>query len=204
MDIAATRLMLALVFGIVIGLLMAWFFRKDDEQHNLIANNQKTFQRKKAIPASITAFFILMLATLIIGTLQISPLSSVYRSFDLLNADAYQLQRRLDTAIPADPKLGIESISVHGFILIFCLSILTLFSIKGFRNLEEGLHAWTKLALGMIAATLLFATLRIDVKGASVTIGLTGRFIAEIVVLTAIWYMITHQGVAGSTPVSRP
>lgn len=33
LDIALARIILSNTFGILIGLLMAWFFRKDDQKH---------------------------------------------------------------------------------------------------------------------------------------------------------------------------
>jgi len=34
MDIALARIVLSIIFGVGIGLLMAWFFREDDEAHS--------------------------------------------------------------------------------------------------------------------------------------------------------------------------
>jgi len=71
LDIALARIILSMIFGILIGLLMAWFFRKDDAAHAEEAANNKLFNEKASIPLPVLIFFLLLLGTLLAGTLQI-------------------------------------------------------------------------------------------------------------------------------------
>ena len=50
MDIALARIILSIIFGIGIGMLMAWFFRKDDEAHNATTNSSRAFAQGAHIP----------------------------------------------------------------------------------------------------------------------------------------------------------
>ena len=100
LDIALARIILSMIFGILIGLLMAWFFRKDDAAHAKEAANNKLFNEKASIPLPVLIFFLLLLGTLLAGTLQIGLFRMVFYDFTLPGAWAVQLQTWLDTLIP--------------------------------------------------------------------------------------------------------
>ena len=85
MDIAIARIILSIVFGIGIGLIMALIFRKDDAARDDEANN--LFAAHAKVPSAIWVFWVLMLALLIFGTLQIRLLTNHYAEFNLMAAD---------------------------------------------------------------------------------------------------------------------
>ncbi len=189
LDIALARLILAIVFGILIGLLMARIFRKDDQEHaeNVAQNN--VFSAKANVPTHTLIFFLLLLGTLLAGTLQIGLFRDVFYEFAVPANWAVELQALLYRLIPPDPGMGIESISVHGVFLIGLLILIALSAVKGFTDIYDGLNQWTYLALGLITLTLLFASLSFVTDGGGLVIGLNGRLVAEVILLTAIWWV---------------
>ncbi len=193
MDIALARIILSLIFGILIGLIMAWVFRKDDDKHAEMTSNNNLFEEKGSIPSHVVIFFLLLLSTLLVGTLQINLFKRSIFSFSFQAAWAEKLQDTLHRLIPANPALGIEGISIQGVIIILLLILIALAAIKGFKKIEEGLNSWTFLTLGLISLTLLIGTFSIAIQESSLVIGLTGRFTAEIVLLTALWLIAAHK-----------
>jgi len=189
LDIALARIILSLIFGILIGLLMAWFFRKDDAAHAEEAANNKLFNEKASIPLPVLIFFLLLLGTLLAGTLQIGLFRTVFYEFTLPGAWAVQLQTWLDTLIPKNPALGIEGVSIHGLFIITLLIAIALTAIKGFRNIYEGFNSWTYVTLGLITLTLVIASFSIVVNDVDLIIGINGCVVAEVILLTTIWRM---------------
>jgi len=68
MDIALARIILSILFGIGIGLLMAFFFHKDDEAHNNETHSSRAFAQGARVPGTTWIFFALLLGVLIAGT----------------------------------------------------------------------------------------------------------------------------------------
>lgn len=189
LDIALARIILSIIFGVLIGLLMSWIFKKDDAEHAQAVNGGSVFDGKATIPGRTVAFFLLLLGTLIAGTLQVGLLRNVFAEFTLPGRWVFDLQNLLDRMIPPDPGLGIEGVSVQGLFLIGLLVLIGLAAIKGFRHLEKGFSNWTILTLGLITVTLIFASFSMTVTEIGVVVGLTGRWVAELVLLAAIWWM---------------
>jgi uncharacterized membrane protein YraQ (UPF0718 family) len=67
-DIALARIILSIIFGVGIGMLMAWFFRKDDAAHNEETNGNRAFAQGAKAPGRTWVFFLLLLGVLIAGT----------------------------------------------------------------------------------------------------------------------------------------
>jgi len=193
LDIALARIILSIVFGILIGLLMAWIFKKDDDTHAKLTANNQLFAEKASIPLPILIFFLLLLGTLLTGTLQIGLFKTVFYEFTLPGTWAVKFQAWLDTMIPVNPALGIEGVSIHGLIIIALLIAIALVAIKGFKNIIEGLNTWTYVTLGMITLTLVFASMSVVAKDTGLLIGFTGRLVAEVILLTAIWLTAAHS-----------
>lgn len=189
MDIALARIVLSLVFGILIGLVMAWLFRKDDAEHAREAAQSQLFAAKATIPTRTVIFFVLLLGILIAGTLQVGVLRDVFASFSIPGSWATNLQAGLDRLIPPDPSLGIEGVSVHGLILIGLLVLIALSSLKGFKNIIDGFTPWTTLTLGLITLTLVVASIPVAVTDNGLVLGFTGRLISEVLLLAAIWVL---------------
>ena len=194
MDIAVARIILSMVFGILIGLLMAWFFRKDDAARSEATNhNQELFAGKATIPTRTVVFFVLLLVTLLAGTLQIGILRNVFFEFSIRGTWLVDLQAWLDALIPPDPGMGVEGVTVHGLFLIGLLCLIALTAIKGFKNIYEGLNLWTNVSLGLITLTLVIASFSVLAVGDGLLIGINVRLLVMIVLLAAIWWMMrTH------------
>ncbi len=189
LDIALARVILSIVFGILIGLLMSWIFRKDDAEHAQGVNGGSAFNAKASIPARTVVFFLLLLGMLIAGTLQVGLLRNVFFQFTLPGGWASALQGWLDRMIPPDAEMGVEGVSVQGLFLIGLLVLIGLSALKGFRNLDKGLSNWTTLTLGLITFTLIFASLSMTLTGTGVLMGLTGRWVSELIFLGALWWV---------------
>jgi uncharacterized protein len=189
LDIALARIILAMVFGILIGLLMAWFFKKDDQVHAANTANTTLFASKAKMPTHTVIFFLLLLGTLLAGTLQIGLFRNVFFEFSLSAQWAVELQGVLFQLIPPDPGMGVESITVQGLFLIGLLIMITLAALKGFSDLDQGFNTWTTVTLGLITLTLLFASLSLTTTGDGLVVGLNGRLVAEVVLIGSIWWM---------------
>lgn len=173
-DIAMARLILSIVFGILIGLLMAWIFRKDESKREAELTAQGVFDQTATVKPGIWALFVLLFSTLIVGTLQIDLLTGVIAN---VSFDAPWVQS-LATF------LARINLTVQGAVLIFMLILIGITAWKGFNKVFEGFNTWTYIALALIALTILIAAPKEDVG--SLSIGINGRLIGEIVLLTAI------------------
>jgi len=202
MDIALARIILSISFGVGIGLLMAWFFRKSDAAHDEETNQQDAFAQEAAVPARTWAFFALLLGILIAGTLQIGLLTNSYLTFKfgsgaaLAAGDvaapvhwAYALQTWLNGLVPPNPALGIEGVSVQGVLLIGLLITIGVTAWKGLDHVDEGYNRWTPVALIVVTLTLLVASFKVTVAAEGLTIGVTGKLLAEMALLGGVWWM---------------
>ncbi len=189
MDIAIARIILSMIFGITIGLIMAWWFRKDDEIHNNATQSNQAFNTKSKVPTKIWIFFALLLAVLIAGTLQIGLFKNSYANLNISVSGLTHLQTWLDTMVPPNPSLGIEGVSVHGLFLIVLLLLIAFTSIFGLNKIDEGFNNWTYITLILITITLIFASLKITPFDDALQIGITGKFIGVTLFQLAIWWM---------------
>ena len=187
MDIALARIVLSTAFGIGIGLLMAWFFRGDDEARRNATGRGRAFTQRAIVPRRTWAFFALLLGVLIAGTLRVAPLTTSYASFTLPGAWAGSLQSWLDSAVPPNPSLGIEGVTVQGVFLIGLLILIAITAWLGLNAIDEGFNTWTYVALGSVTLTLLVASFEVVAGTGGLSIGVTGKFIAEVVLIGAVW-----------------
>jgi uncharacterized membrane protein YraQ (UPF0718 family) len=193
MDIALARIVLSIIFGIGIGLLMAWFFRQDDEAHNNATNGGRAFTQGAKVPGHTWVFFALLLGVLIAGTLQVGLLTNSYATVTLPGAWASSLQGWLDNVVPPNPSLGIEGVSVHGVFLISLLILIAVTAWLGLNKVDEGYNTWTYAALGLIPMTLVVASFKIVAVADGLSVGITGKLIAEIVLIAAVWWMAVKR-----------
>jgi uncharacterized membrane protein YraQ (UPF0718 family) len=189
MDIALARIILSIVFGVGIGLLMSWFFRKDDEEHSQATNGSRMFAQGAKVPGRTWVFFVLLLAVLIAGTLQVGLLTNSYATFTLPGAWADLFQGWLDSIVPPNPSLGIEGVSVHGVLLIGLLILIAVTAWLGLNKVDEGFNGWTYAALGLITLTLVVASFKVTAVENGLSVGITGKLIAEIALIAAVWWM---------------
>lgn len=190
MDIALARLFLAVVFGIMIGLIMAWLFRKEDAAHNQETN--QLFSQSAKISVYTIIFFFLLLCILISGTLQIGILNRIYFDFSLVSDWPGAFQVVLDKLVPANAALGIEGLSVQGVGLIILLGIIALTAIKGLGKIDEGYNLFTYITLILISMTLLIASIKIQIIDTSLVFGFTGRFLAIFSFVIATWLIALY------------
>jgi hypothetical protein len=207
MDIALARVVLSIIFGVGIGLLMAWFFREDDAAHDEATNRRDAFATDAQVPARTWVFFALLLGVLLAGTLQIGLLTNTYATVTLGNARvmaagsdvalrdhwSYRLQTWLDAVVPPNADLGIEGVSVHGLGLIGLLMAIGGTAWRGLTTVDEGYNPWTYVALGLITLTLIVASFQVAATPDGLRVGVTGKLIAELVLLAAVWWMAATQ-----------
>ncbi len=192
-DIALARIAFSVVVGVVIGLLMAWLFRGDDANAarllhtNAASGCPRALTQKTQIPGRTGVLFALLLAVLTAGTLHAKLLTSSYATLTLPGTWAKGLQIWLDTILPPNPWLGIEGISVHGTLLILLLALTGIAARRGLSTVDEGLNTGTYVTLGLAALMLVTASLSVVVGAAGVDVGVTGRSIAMVILVTAVW-----------------
>ena len=173
-DIALARLILSIVFGIVIGLLMAWFFRKEEKARSAEMEANGAFDQTAKVKPAVWVIFLLLIAVLIVGTLQVDLLINVFASINLpfdLNSGFGNLLSSLN-------------LTFQGAVLIVMLVVIGITAWKGFENILDSYSKWTYVAFAMIGLTILIASPAED--AGSLAIGLNGRLIGEFILLIAI------------------
>jgi uncharacterized membrane protein YraQ (UPF0718 family) len=170
MDIAIARIVLSIIFGIGIGLIMARLFKGDEK-----TVDESIFAKGAAIKPAIWVFFLLMVALLIVGTLQVEVLKQSYFSIHVPWSIPENILAALNTA----------HLSIQGASIIFLLLIVGLTAWKGLENVLEGISGWTLLTLGFVVATLLVAAPSVT-ESSSILIEFTGRAIAVSILLIAL------------------
>lgn len=180
-DIAVARLVLSIAFGIHIGLAMAWIFRKEEAARTVQMSEAGMFDQAAQVKPAVWVVFLLLVAVLIIGTLQIDLLTRVYAEI------------RLPFDVPPSLRESLQAVNLtyQGLLLIILLVFIGLAAWKGFENIFSGFNRWTYIAIGLIAVTILTAAPKEEVG--SIIIGINGRFIGEIIVLTALGWVAARS-----------
>lgn len=176
-DIALARLVLAITFGIGIGLIMAFVFRK----HESAAPAPGMFDQKSGMRSALWVLCGLLLLVLIAGTLQI----------ELLTGSLFSITLPVELPIGVQNSLDALHLSLQGAALIILLILIAPIAWKGFNHVQNGFNRWTWSALGLIVLTLLVAAPTIS-KG-SLIINITGRFVAELGLLASIGYVVRRH-----------
>jgi hypothetical protein len=183
-DIALARLILAIAFGIMIGLIMAALFKQPENA----SDQSEMFAQTAHMRPALWLMFGLLLAILIAGTLQIDWLTGTLFTVTLPLELPSGLQNGLDTL----------HLTLQGALLIALLVIIAPIAWRGLNNVINGFNRWTWTSLGLVAATLLIAAPTTTVG--SLIIHITGRFVAEMVLLASIAYIaaryLTHEELA--------
>ena len=176
-DIALARLILSIVFGIIIGLLMAWFFRKEEKAREAEMEASGVFDQTAKVKPAVWVLFLLLVAVLIVGTLQVNLLTGVFASINL----PFDLNNGLGSVLAS------MNLTFQGALLILMLFVIAFTAWKGFNNILDGFNRWTYAAITFIALTILIAS-PLEQVG-SLVIGLNGRLIGEIILLGAIGFV---------------
>jgi uncharacterized membrane protein YraQ (UPF0718 family) len=182
-EFAFARLLLCLLFGIGIGLIMALLFRRDDAFHD--QQTDDLFGGRTVIGPAAAGVLLSLIALLLAGTLQVSPLTATLASVELPFPWAESWQATLARWVPFDPGKGEEGVSAQGSLLILLLIGSGVTAFKGLENIVEGFNRWTWAALGLVGATLLVAAARLVPADGGLEVALTGRVLAVAAALAA-------------------
>lgn len=188
-DLAFARLFLSLAFGIGIGLIMALIFSRADAAHDSATDALFAGQKGRGMRPAALAFLLVLVALLLSGTLKLDFLTGSYAQVNLPWNGAAALQAGLDRLVPPDAARGVEGVTVQGLILIGLLVLIGLAAWKGLETIHEGFSRWTAAALSLVALTLLVAALGIQAAPAGLTLRLTGKFIAVLISLGALFFI---------------
>ena len=186
-EFAFARVALSLLFGIGIGMLMAMLFWRDDARHD--AQTDALFATQARIGPAATGVLLSLVAVLIAGTLKVELLSATVASITLPLPWAGAWQATLSQWVPFDAAKGEEGVSVQGALLIVMLLLIGAAAWAGLENIVEGANRWTGVALGLAAATLLVAAMRLTPRADALEVALTGRVLA---VGLALWAVLHH------------
>lgn len=181
MDIAIARLVLSIAFGIVIGLIMAWIFRKEESGRETEMTANGVFDQTARVKPAVWVLFLLLVGILIVGTLQIDVLTNVYASIHL----PFELTNGLGTF------LSTMNLTLQGAALILMIVAIGITAWKGFEKIFDGFTGWTYAAIALIALTVLIAAPKETVG--SLVVGINGRLIGEIILLISIAFVATRS-----------
>jgi uncharacterized membrane protein YraQ (UPF0718 family) len=181
MDIALARIILSIAFGISIGLLMSWLFRKEEAERTARLVESGIFDGTTNVPSAVWAVFLLLIAVLIVGTLQI----------ELLTKTWFTLHLELDAPDGLAGMLERLNLTPHGALLIFMLLLIAPVAYLGLEHVLERFNRWTYASIGLVGLTLLMAAP--SVTPGSINLGITGRFVGEVFVLLAIGVIVARN-----------
>jgi len=189
-EFALARLLLCLLFGIGIGLLMAMIFWRDDARHD--AETDTLFAAKASIAPAALGVLLSLVGLLIAGTLKLWPLTATVFTLDAPLPWAQSWQTTLLAWVPFDAAKGEEGVSFQGSVLIGLLLLIGVTAWQGLENIVEGANRWTWVALGLTAATLLVAAMRMTPGAGFLEVAFTGRVFGVALALWAVGYF-AHQ-----------
>jgi uncharacterized membrane protein YraQ (UPF0718 family) len=182
-DFAIARIVLALTFGIGIGMIMAALFRESDAAR--LADTQ-TFASGEGISGKTLFFLGTLVALLIAGTLKLEFLKHIVLNTTLPWPGASEAQAILDNWVPVDEATGAEGLSLQGVVLIGLLLVIGASAWRGLGKVDEGFNRLTAITLGIVTATLVFAAMGVQVTPTGISLTVTGRTLAVLVACLAL------------------
>lgn len=182
-DFAIARIVLALSFGIGIGMIMAVLFRESDVAR---LADSPAFASGESISGKTLLFLGTLVALLIAGTLKLDFLKTVLVSLSFPWHDALAAQQVLDRWVPVNEATGAEGLSVQGALLIAALALIGGVAWQGLGKVDEGFNRFTTVTLALVVATLVFAATGVQVSEGGVTLVITGRTLAVTVASLAL------------------
>jgi hypothetical protein len=183
-DFAIARIVLALCFGIGIGLLMALIFRQGDAERTVA--NAAAFAGGEGISRRALIFLGTLVALLIAGTLKVDFLSATLFSTTLSWESVANAQTLLDRLVPINEIKGEEGLSLQGLTLIGLLLAIGAVAWRGLGKVDEGFNRLTWLALSLTVATLIFAALGLRATATGLIVTVSGRSLAVAALCAAI------------------
>jgi len=182
-DFAIARIVLALCFGIGIGLLMSLIFHRS-EVVRTAAN--ATMVEGGSISRQSLIFIATLVALLIAGTLKIDWLAAPVFSTVLPWDGAATVQALLNRLVPVNELKGEEGLSLQGLTLIGLLLLIGAAAWRGMGQVDNGFNRLTYVTLGLTVATLIFAALGVRANEAGLAITLTGRTLAVVILCVVL------------------
>lgn len=191
LDLALARFLLAIAFGIGVGLIMAQIFRREDARRD--SATDQLFAGQAAMRRPTVVFLLGLVFLLIAGTLKIAPLTTSYLELTLPWGGAFRLQEALFRLVPFDPSLGEEGVTAQGALLIGFLGLIGVAAWKGIENIFAGINPWTWISTGLVGLTLVIAALGVDPAPGQVTLQLTGKFFAVLLSTAVLGWMMVKR-----------
>lgn len=182
-DFAIARIVLALAFGVGIGMIMAILFRKSEAARQ---GDAAAFAERVPIPRRALFFIATLVALLIAGTLKLDFLNAPLANLTLPWAEAAGWQSLLEHWVPANAALGAESLSVQGALLLLLLGLIGLAAWRGLGRVDSAVSRQTVLTMALIVVTLVLAALTIQVADAGLQVTITGRTLAVMILCAAL------------------
>ncbi len=196
-DLALARLFLSLAFGIGIGMIMALTFSREDIAHDEAANG--LFSGQGRMRRAVAIFLLVLVVLLLSGTLKIGLLTNTYGQVTLPIGGMDRFQETLYQLVPFDPTKGEEGVTAQGAVLIGLLLLIGLTSWRGMENIHEGFTPWTWASIGLVALTLLVASVGMNPTAQGLEILLTGKMVAVLLSLGILgyiaWKHLTEQDI---------
>lgn len=180
LDIALARIFLSIAFGIGIGVIMARLFRSEEAKRAISLESRGLFEQKANVNVGIWILFLLLVAVLIVGTLQL----------DLLKRSWLSINLPLEIPSQVTAYLNSLNLSPQGAALIALLILIIPLAYLGLENVLVKFNRWTYATLTLVGLTLLLAA-PVFTPG-SLVLGVTGRFIGEAVLMIAIGLVALH------------
>lgn len=182
-DFAIARIVLALCFGIGIGLLMSLIFHRSEVARTAA---KATIVEGGSISRQSLIFIATLVALLIAGTLKIDWLAAPVFSTVLPWDGAATLQALLNRLVPVNELKGEEGLSLQGLTLIGLLLLIGAAAWRGLGQVDNGFNRLTYVTLGLTAATLIFAALGVRANETGLAITLTGRTLAIVILCVVL------------------
>jgi hypothetical protein len=182
-DFAIARIVLALSFGIGIGMIMAMLFRRDEAGRQ---GDARAFVEDAKVPGRTLLFVGTLVALLIAGTLKVDWLAAPLWQGTLAWPGAVDAQTALDRWVPADAATGAEGLSLQGVGLIALLGLIGAAAWRGLGQVDTAVSRLTWVTLALTVLTLAAAALGLRVTGDGLAVTLTGRTLAVPLLCAAL------------------
>ncbi len=180
MDIAVARIVLSISFGILIGMVMAYIFREGEAKRAAEMADNGLFDQSARVQPAVWIVFLLLMAVLIVGTLQVSFLTTTWINLSLPIDLPQGLVTRLESA----------SLNPQGAMLIILILLIAPAAYLGLENVLEKFNRWTYLVVIIVGATILIAAPVVETG--SLILGITGRFFGELILFALIGVIVVR------------
>jgi uncharacterized membrane protein YraQ (UPF0718 family) len=181
MDIAIARILLSILFGIVIGLVMAKLFQTEEYERAAAMQDGGMFDGTATVKPAVWAVFLILIAILVVGTLQVDLLTQTWMQF------------QLPIEVPAEMLAALDRVNLapQGAMLILLLILIAPVAYLGLERVLERINRWTYVSILLTALTLLLAAPTIS--AGSLDLGITGRFVGELILIMCLGIVVVRS-----------